>query len=268
MCALPVDFSIASAVMTLLHAEFGNHRGRTRPPRRIAAHAAVSTVAAEEQLAVAPPAPRSPPELPRGVEVRLAKPSFSSRKLDAAVHIAAPLDVVWGVLTDYDGLGNFIPGLVENRCLERREGGCLLYQVGAQDVALGVRFSATCTLDIQEHPGGIPAHLASPDGGWDECFPCPSVTGDAGTSAESSSMSSSDSSDEQRQQQQQKSAGQQDCWDISFALVEGDFQVPGLSLFCAARRFPPACACHRTCAVTPDAQYHCMCIEDPAYDIH
>jgi hypothetical protein len=65
----------------------------------------------------------------QSVAVELTNTSFSSRKLNATVLIGAPLDVVWGALTDYDNLGTFIPSLVENRCLERRPEGCLLYQV-------------------------------------------------------------------------------------------------------------------------------------------
>lgn len=61
--------------------------------------------------------------------VKLTATSFSSRKLQATVNIQAPLPVVWEALTDYDRLGTFIPSLVENRCLERRKQGCLLYQV-------------------------------------------------------------------------------------------------------------------------------------------
>ena len=34
----------------------------------------------------------------------------NSRRLYASVEIAAPLQVVWEALTDYEGLGTFIPG--------------------------------------------------------------------------------------------------------------------------------------------------------------
>lgn len=61
--------------------------------------------------------------------MKLTATSFSSRKLQASVDINAPLPVVWQALTDYNNLGTFIPSLVENRCLERRKQGCLLYQV-------------------------------------------------------------------------------------------------------------------------------------------
>lgn len=37
---------------------------------------------------------------------------------------------MYAALTSYESLGTFIPGLAENRCLERHEDGCTLLQVG------------------------------------------------------------------------------------------------------------------------------------------
>lgn len=39
----------------------------------------------------------------------------NGRCLYAGVDISAPVDVIWGALTDYDGLGDFIPGLLEHK---------------------------------------------------------------------------------------------------------------------------------------------------------
>lgn len=69
--------------------------------------------------------------------MQLTPTSFSSRKLVASVDIHAPVPVVWNALTDYDNLASFIPSLVENRCIERRERGCLLYQVRSGSCLLG-----------------------------------------------------------------------------------------------------------------------------------
>jgi hypothetical protein len=92
----------------------------------------------------------------------------------------------------------------------------LRLQVGAQDVAMGVKFSAACTLEIQEYPQGIPNGLCAVDGNWDYYFPQPwggSSSSNSNASASSSSSSSVSSMDV-------------DVWrDISFASVEGDFQV-------------------------------------------
>lgn len=98
------------------------------------------------------------------VAVSVEAPTLASRRLVAATPIMAPPEAVWRALTDYEQLGTFIPGLVENRCLRRHDKGAVLYQVGAQDVALGVQFKAACTLDIREHPQGLPPQLCSPPG--------------------------------------------------------------------------------------------------------
>ena len=44
------------------------------------------------------------------VEVTVEKAGPNSRRVYAAIDIGAPVAVVWDALTDYDGLGNFIPG--------------------------------------------------------------------------------------------------------------------------------------------------------------
>ena len=44
------------------------------------------------------------------VTVEVDKASRNARRLYAAVSIDAPLSQVWQALTDYEGLGNFIPG--------------------------------------------------------------------------------------------------------------------------------------------------------------
>ena len=46
------------------------------------------------------------------VEVQLEKTSWNSRKLFASISIQAPVETVWGALTDYEGLQNFIPSLI------------------------------------------------------------------------------------------------------------------------------------------------------------
>lgn len=44
------------------------------------------------------------------VAVIVEPASNNARRLYARVDIAAPVRIVWDSLTDYDGLGNFIPG--------------------------------------------------------------------------------------------------------------------------------------------------------------
>lgn len=122
------------------------------------------------------------------VSVSIEKPSFSSRRIVACTSILAPPSAVWGALTNYEGLSDFIPSLVENRCLERGERGAVLYQVGAQDVALGVKFRAATTLAIREHRSGLsqemclvyddPDESEEGDDGNDftGLYPCPEQT--------------------------------------------------------------------------------------------
>ena len=45
---------------------------------------------------------------------------------------------MYAALTSYESLGTFIPGLAENRCLERHEDGCTLLQVGGCGPGLGL----------------------------------------------------------------------------------------------------------------------------------
>jgi hypothetical protein len=112
-------------------------------------------------------------------------------------------------------LGNFIPSLLENRCLERKSNGAVLRQVGAQDVAMGVKFSAACTLDCTEYLEGVPAALCSMSG---------------------SSSSSDEDADTDSDASGRDDVGTllplprstlpgQPCQDIAFNQLDGDFQV-------------------------------------------
>ena len=70
-------------------------------------------------------------------------------------------------------------------------------QVGAQEVAMGVNFSASCTLDCTEYRDGVPAHLCSSSGdGSDGLLPYPMT-----------------------------SLMNVQSMDIAIKLVEGDFKV-------------------------------------------
>lgn len=136
------------------------------------------------------------------VSVFLAPAPQNSRLLCAGVDIQAPVESVWNCLTDYEHLAEFIPGLVVNECLERRDTGARLKQVGQQDLYLGVKFCATAVLDIVEHIQGMPQEQCYcigynhngefKEGDW---FPCPEKT------------------------------FKSEPRDIVFSLVDGDFQA-------------------------------------------
>jgi hypothetical protein len=109
----------------------------------------------------------------------------------------------------------------------------LSLQVGAQDVAMGVKFSAACTLEIQEYPQGIPDGLCTVDGNWDYYFPQPWGGSSTNSSASASSVSSVSSMDV-------------DIWrDISFNSVDGDFKV-SLACCLGGRVSNPLPALHAT----------------------
>lgn len=65
--------------------------------------------------------------------VNLSPAPQNSRLLCAGVDINAPVDTVWKCLTDYEHLADFIPGLVVNECLQRRQKGARLKQVSCKN---------------------------------------------------------------------------------------------------------------------------------------
>ena len=95
------------------------------------------------------------PEVSRIVRVEIRELPGSAREVWALVDVQAPSEFVWRTLTDYERLADIVPSLDENRILERWTGGVRLQQVAAQEVALGLKFTATATLDIEELPNGI-----------------------------------------------------------------------------------------------------------------
>lgn len=74
----------------------------------------------------------------------------NTRKVEATIAIQAPLEAVWGVLTDYDHLADHIPGLAESSVLQRRSNGARLKQIGQKNFALGVKFKAKAVVEVTE----------------------------------------------------------------------------------------------------------------------
>lgn len=159
------------------------------------------------------------------VAVVVGKTPNNSRRLFAEVDVDAPPAVVWGALTNYEGLDEFIPSLETNRCLERRPNGARLEQVGAQEVALGVKFSAKVVLDIFEYRSGLPAALCSQD--HDEAkFPHPSGPYGASASVSLASSSTSSVSASVSSLDDAPAAAAACPRDIAFSMVESrDFQA-------------------------------------------
>ncbi|KAL3688109.1 hypothetical protein R1sor_014418 [Riccia sorocarpa] len=97
------------------------------------------------------------------VEVKVEKTGSNTRKITAKISVGASLEDVWSILTDYERLADFIPGLAVNELLDRRENGCRLYQVGEQDIALGVKFKAKAVVDCEEKPCELEDNLVRRD---------------------------------------------------------------------------------------------------------
>lgn len=76
----------------------------------------------------------------------------NSRRIVVAIPIDAPLDALWSVLTDYEHLADFIPGLAVCKIEDRWENGARLFQIGEQNLALGLKFKAKGVINVQELP--------------------------------------------------------------------------------------------------------------------
>ncbi|KAJ1424137.1 hypothetical protein B484DRAFT_303978, partial [Ochromonadaceae sp. CCMP2298] len=88
----------------------------------------------------------------------------NARRIFTGTDIAADVDSVWRVLTDYAQLQTVVPSLVANEVLEiRADGGARLRQVGGAKIFPGVTFKAKMTVDVA---GGVPpplrGHAAAP----------------------------------------------------------------------------------------------------------
>ncbi|MGB7413316.1 MAG: SRPBCC family protein [Thermosynechococcaceae cyanobacterium] len=83
------------------------------------------------------------------VAIDVKKLEKRQRQITATITLPHAREQVWQVLTDYEGLSDFIPNLVSSQLLEHPEGGIRLEQVGVQS-ALFLKFSARVVLDMTE----------------------------------------------------------------------------------------------------------------------
>lgn len=84
------------------------------------------------------------------IEVLKVEGKKNRRRIRSRVRVDAGLNSVWRVLTDYESLSNFIPGLAVNQLLEKKQNYVRLYQVGEQNLALGLKFHAKGVLECYE----------------------------------------------------------------------------------------------------------------------
>eukprot|EP00466_Bigelowiella_natans_P005884 jgi/Bigna1/140803/aug1.58_g15511 len=102
---------------------------------------------------------RSPPVLgddyclePGEPVVRIERAPDNAVRIFTGIDVLAPMEAVWSILTDYDGLQRVIPNLVESNVLESKPcGGATISQVGSAAVFPGVKFTAKMTLDVGIH---------------------------------------------------------------------------------------------------------------------
>lgn len=66
-----------------------------------------------------------------GVLIEVKKLEKSSRRIRSKIGMEASLDSVWSVLTDYEKLSDFIPGLVVSELVEKEGNRVRLFQVFA-----------------------------------------------------------------------------------------------------------------------------------------
>src|SRR4051812_17526922 len=72
-------------------------------------------------------------------------------EVQAKVTIEAPVAIVWGTLTDYERLPEFIPGLRKSRLVSRRGTSVVVEQSGEARFLM-FTFPIEVTLEAIEHP--------------------------------------------------------------------------------------------------------------------
>ena len=78
------------------------------------------------------------------------------RRLAVQLRTDQTVDHLWQVLTDYEGLSDFIPNLSSSKLIERSGNRVTLSQIGSQQLVLGLKFSAEVQLELTEHrPEGL-----------------------------------------------------------------------------------------------------------------
>ncbi|KAL3572232.1 hypothetical protein D5086_026136 [Populus alba] len=85
-----------------------------------------------------------------GVFIEIKKLQKNSRRIRSKISINASLDTVWKILTDYEKLADFIPGLAVSKLIDKKDKFARLYQIGQQNLAFGLKFNAKAILDCYE----------------------------------------------------------------------------------------------------------------------
>ncbi|KAG6575162.1 hypothetical protein SDJN02_23885, partial [Cucurbita argyrosperma subsp. argyrosperma] len=86
-----------------------------------------------------------------GVSIQIEKLGNNSRRIYSRIGIDASLQTVWNILTDYEKLADFIPGLALSQLIFKTGNHARLFQVGQQNLAFGFKFNAKGTIDCCEN---------------------------------------------------------------------------------------------------------------------
>ncbi|XP_038874642.1 uncharacterized protein LOC120067209 [Benincasa hispida] len=86
-----------------------------------------------------------------GLSIQIEKLGSNSRRIYSRIGIDAPLQAVWNILTDYERLADFIPGLALSQILFKIGNHVRLFQVGEQNLAFGLKFNAKGIIDCYEN---------------------------------------------------------------------------------------------------------------------
>jgi uncharacterized protein YndB with AHSA1/START domain len=104
-----------------------------------------------------------PETLDSDVLLTISKLAGRQRRIEATIHLPFSIEQVWQVLTDYEGLADFIPNLSKSSRVPHPEGGIRIEQVGIQNLKI-VTFSARVVLDmVEEYPLAIRFTMAEGD---------------------------------------------------------------------------------------------------------
>ncbi|KAG2693122.1 hypothetical protein I3760_08G083000 [Carya illinoinensis] len=85
-----------------------------------------------------------------GVSIEIEKLGQNTRRIRSRIAIDAPLHIIWNILTDYERLSDFIPGLAVCQLLQKTHNYARLFQIGQQNLAFGLKFNARGIVDCYE----------------------------------------------------------------------------------------------------------------------
>ncbi|KAI3980898.1 hypothetical protein MKX01_025463 [Papaver californicum] len=84
------------------------------------------------------------------VDIEIEEIGKNSRRIRSQIGIDASLETIWDILTDYERLADFIPGLAVSQLLEKGENFARLFQIGQQSLAFGLKFDAKGIVECYE----------------------------------------------------------------------------------------------------------------------